>query len=135
MLNDAQKANLKKYAADGGLILADPAGGNRLFTESFLKLAAELFGPASPANPPFMAQATENGKVWLRHVDNLPRTMRAAELLGCPRMASPGGAVGAGREGSDGESREWTAQSKDFSYQLSTLSALPAKRRRITRCV
>lgn len=84
-LTGNQKTNLKKYIADGGRLLADPAGGNKAFVESFEKLAAELWSPLVDAQPSFLAAATMNEKreVHLRHIQNLPRVIRPITLLGC----------------------------------------------------
>ncbi|MDD4888914.1 MAG: DUF4159 domain-containing protein [Phycisphaerae bacterium] len=83
-LTDAQKQNLKKYVTDGGLLLADAAGGNKQFAESFDKLSADLFGPLVAATPDFLAAGTNNAKfeVSLRHMNNLPRSIRPINLLG-----------------------------------------------------
>lgn len=81
-LTDAQKANLKAYVAGGGLLLADAAGGDPKFSESFQKLAGELFGQLVPAVPPFLPDATDNGDVTLRHVGRLPRSVSRLNLLG-----------------------------------------------------
>ena len=71
VLTDLQKENLKKYVADGGLLLADPAGGNKHFAESFSKLAGDLFSPLVPATPDFLADATNSAKfdVHLKKVE------------------------------------------------------------------
>ncbi len=82
VLTDAQKANLKRYVSDGGLLLADAAGGNRAFADSFHKQANELFGMLAPAAPDFLAGATDDGLVLLRHVEGLPRAKRPLPLLG-----------------------------------------------------
>jgi hypothetical protein len=88
------KQNLKAYIKAGGVLLADAAGGNERFAESFAKLIAELYGEkalAAPArNLPFMADASEDGKVWFRHRFGLPRAQRALELLTLEQDDRPG---------------------------------------------
>ena len=82
-LTDEQKQNLKKYVADGGVLLSDPAGGLAtadLFNESYVKLVGELFGPMSNARPPFLDAATDDGTIELRHIDGLPMAVRKLEL-------------------------------------------------------
>ncbi|MCG3179878.1 MAG: hypothetical protein BIFFINMI_02228 [Phycisphaerae bacterium] len=89
VLDDKAKTNLKAYVTGGGLLLADAAGGNKAFAESFGKLAGDLFGqPLVPAaGLPFMEQACEkDGKAWYRHMDSstlkLPRTLRPLAVQG-----------------------------------------------------
>ncbi|MCG3178458.1 MAG: hypothetical protein BIFFINMI_00785 [Phycisphaerae bacterium] len=82
-LNDAQKANLRKYVADGGLLLADAAGGGDEFVNSFSKVVAEFVGQPVPLIPPFADQVGEGGKVRMRHMDKLPRVTRPLNVLGC----------------------------------------------------
>ncbi|MDD4890351.1 MAG: DUF4159 domain-containing protein [Phycisphaerae bacterium] len=83
VLTDAQKANLKKYVADGGLLLADAAGGSKQFAESFDKLAGELFAPLIAANPDWLKEALdEKGAIRVRHVGDLPYSTKPIQLLG-----------------------------------------------------
>lgn len=42
-LSDADKAKLKQYIEDGGMVVANPDGGKVIFTDSFRKLGEELF--------------------------------------------------------------------------------------------
>ncbi|MDD4890352.1 MAG: hypothetical protein PHU85_10520 [Phycisphaerae bacterium] len=78
-----RQANLKKYVADGGTLLADAAGGSKSFAESFDKLAGQLFGPLVMANPPWLKDVVDDkGAVHVRHIDNLRRVFRPIHLLG-----------------------------------------------------
>lgn len=82
-LTDAQKANLKNYVNGGGLLLADAAGGSKLFSESFDKLASELFAPLVVAAPDWLIAVVDaKGGVAARHIDGLPRAIRPIPLLG-----------------------------------------------------
>ncbi|MCG3179551.1 MAG: hypothetical protein BIFFINMI_01887 [Phycisphaerae bacterium] len=78
-LNDAQKEHLKRYVEGGGLLLVDAAGGDAAFADSFRKLAAELklgLAPMDKGTPLHEGVADKDGKVWMRHVDSLPRATR-----------------------------------------------------------
>lgn len=79
-LKDAQKTNLSAYVAAGGLVLADAAGGSKAFAESFVKVATELWGPMGLPTAAWLPDATEKDRVWLRHVDGLPRAQRPSNL-------------------------------------------------------
>lgn len=81
-LSEKQTILLKSYVQGGGLLLVDAAGGSPKFAESFQKAAGEIFGQLVPAVPPFLTDATDNGKVQLRHVGRLPRTVKSLDLLG-----------------------------------------------------
>ena len=82
-LEDDQKANLQKYVNDGGILFSDAAGGNEKFDESYQKLIGKLFGPLRKATPDFLPMAADaQGRVELRHVDDLPRVSRKIKLLG-----------------------------------------------------
>ncbi|MCG3179879.1 MAG: hypothetical protein BIFFINMI_02229 [Phycisphaerae bacterium] len=85
VLDDKAKTNLKAYVNGGGLLLADAAGGNKAFAESFGKLANDLFGQplVPPPALPFTGEACEkDGKAWYRHVDKLPKALRPLQLQG-----------------------------------------------------
>jgi len=82
---DEQKSKLREYILGGGVLFGEAAGGGaagKRFSESFEKLCGELFEPLAQANPPFLADATDDGQAAMRHVDGLPRAPRPIPLTG-----------------------------------------------------
>ncbi|MCG3178475.1 MAG: hypothetical protein BIFFINMI_00802 [Phycisphaerae bacterium] len=85
VLDDKAKANLKGYIEAGGVLLADAAGGDQKFAESFSRLMDGLLGegaltPAPPAGDLMKALAPA-GQAWYRHRFGLPRAQRPMEAL------------------------------------------------------
>lgn len=85
VLGEDARKNLQAYVNGGGLLLVDAAGGDEAFAKSFQEMADGLFGKDSlvPAanGLPFYADATDQGNVWYRHRNNLPRVRRPLEAL------------------------------------------------------
>ncbi len=84
-LGENEQLNLKKYVKGGGLLLVDAAGGGEAFDKSFRGQVQAMFGENALTplpQQPWLGEATDEGKVWYRHLDRLPRVMRALQLLG-----------------------------------------------------
>ncbi len=94
-LTEAEHKNLADYARGGGVLLVDAAGGNSGFDKSFRAACKTMFGenalvPAASIDA--LKDVDTDGKMWHRHMDRLPRTLRPLQLLGVDTKEPSGGA-------------------------------------------
>ena len=84
---DEQKAKLRTFVQEGGLILGTADCGRTLFTRSFQQLGQELFKDGGyefrklPANHPIFINEQFNATKWRRKVDVLGLSNGARELM------------------------------------------------------
>ena len=84
---DEQKAKLRTFVEEGGLILGNADCGRTLFTRSFQKLGQELFKEGGyefrklPDNSPILVNEQFNASKWRRKVDVLGLSNGARELM------------------------------------------------------
>ncbi|MCG3180488.1 MAG: hypothetical protein BIFFINMI_02850 [Phycisphaerae bacterium] len=81
VLTEEQQKNLQAYLKGGGLLLADAAGGSKAFADSFTRLMETAQCPLVPAVTPLNESVGQGGKVWMRHVDNLPKLLRPLQVM------------------------------------------------------
>ena len=84
---DEQKAKLRTFVEEGGLIVGNADCGRTLFTRSFQKLGQELFKEGGyefrklPDNSPILVNEQFNASKWRKKVDVLGLSNGARELM------------------------------------------------------